>query len=1016
MDCLLYLPCSQEVNDLIEYCLNLGISDIQSSKEILKPPPETPVPNVDTESQHTNNTPHSNSNEGFQANVETPSDRFLTPKDEQQYLAPIELPTLAESPSPRPSPVASEDDGFRTEDSVTSDVFERAGSNVSSGSGDRTDSDIVFKTAPNTPVLSKHLTVVSSEVVIDSPDFSDLVVNLSEDSRGPLGANLDFPSADGEESCDTESEPVTEVPEPEEDKNCSMERKICEGMSHNPGELYDIAEEISEEEEEEVQSEDQEEEEEEDNEDEDDDDDEEDSGNVTQPTIEEEYPEEIVKKNFVNQETQIQEKVGDLAARLCARELESNKLLCQIDELQHDVMVKSGGMDRLQAELNAAHKESEFVRKRLRKLEEDLDSFKQKNTELTEELQKRSGEMNESDGFDWNHLLELEEQVKDLTARVKDLESQLETVRVERDRLEKEARELEVEREEERRIVQEALDEATAEKEAIQERFEKDFEKLRTVNTDREQQLLDDFEWKLREVEQACKRRLDEKEKFAKQRIKAAEDKLKAVEEDLAQLERLKQFEAEASQLRGLNLEQQRALRFAERSREQLQVSEKVLQEEVKKLKELLDKEKAALTTMQAIHNREIDEKDRKMKFRLEQQKTDLNSQWEEKLKKETIRLKVELDEINRREKRLTLEAARVEKEGELLKAKEKWEKKFQDLIKEIDVLKQKMEDKEEEHKKNIDTIRTNADRDIFELRRKLDRIDLSYQEKIDRIQNDHEREKERLTEEAERKLQGCEQNWQLQLGSTRTTLELVKEQLKREAADQLQTLHDNHRRQLEEQWEQLTQERDEAIAALEARHRSNSEKMRAELDTVHKCRNSREQELVEMVTKMRHEICGKTILIGDLSNQAESLKNNIQDLNQQIIGHDQKFQQTKEENEKKLRLMEDCHKQACAELAASHRQETDRWRVSAEQLQARVSELTKQIEESKDSKLVEDLRKALSDKEHQVAQLSKEKHLYQLELMNRNCHSETVTARQRRKNGRGKPNTKPGPSRAQQK
>lgn len=61
----------------------------------------------------------------------------------------------------------------------------------------------------------------------------------------------------------------------------------------------------------------------------------------------------------------------------------------------------------------------------------------------------------------------------------------------------------------------------------------------------------------------------------------------------------MKQFEAEASQLRGLNLEQQRALRFAERTKEQLQVSEKVLNEEVKKLKELLSKEKAALTTMQ---------------------------------------------------------------------------------------------------------------------------------------------------------------------------------------------------------------------------------------------------------------------------------------------------------------------------------------------------------------------------------------------------------------------------------
>lgn len=50
----------------------------------------------------------------------------------------------------------------------------------------------------------------------------------------------------------------------------------------------------------------------------------------------------------MNQEaqSQLQERVSDLTARLSAREAESNKLLCQIDELQHDVMVKTGGMDR----------------------------------------------------------------------------------------------------------------------------------------------------------------------------------------------------------------------------------------------------------------------------------------------------------------------------------------------------------------------------------------------------------------------------------------------------------------------------------------------------------------------------------------------------------------------------------------------------------------------------------------------------------------------------------------------
>lgn len=88
-----------------------------------------------------------------------------------------------------------------------------------------------------------------------------------------------------------------------------------------------------------------------------------------------------------------------------------------------------------------------------------------------------------------------------------------------------------------------ALDEALTEKIAIQTRFERDFERLRTVNTDREQQLLDDFEWKLREVEQACKRRLEDKEKSAKQRIKDAEDKLKAAETDLAQVRSVFIFE-----------------------------------------------------------------------------------------------------------------------------------------------------------------------------------------------------------------------------------------------------------------------------------------------------------------------------------------------------------------------------------------------------------------------------------------------------------------------------------------
>lgn len=45
----------------------------------------------------------------------------------------------------------------------------------------------------------------------------------------------------------------------------------------------------------------------------------------------------------------------------------------------------------LQAELLAAHKDGEGVRLKLRHLQEDISIFKQKNTELGEELAKKSG-------------------------------------------------------------------------------------------------------------------------------------------------------------------------------------------------------------------------------------------------------------------------------------------------------------------------------------------------------------------------------------------------------------------------------------------------------------------------------------------------------------------------------------------------------------------------------------------------------------------------------------------------
>jgi chromosome segregation ATPase len=114
----------------------------------------------------------------------------------------------------------------------------------------------------------------------------------------------------------------------------------------------------------------------------------------------------------------------------------------------------------------------------------------------------------------------------DLRDRVKELEEQLAKVTAERDQLLLEKETTKKEWEEELRNLQEALEKAEAQKKAVTAKYEKEYETLRTVNSDREQQMLDDFEWKLREVEQSAKRRLEEKAKEAERRVRDVQIKL----------------------------------------------------------------------------------------------------------------------------------------------------------------------------------------------------------------------------------------------------------------------------------------------------------------------------------------------------------------------------------------------------------------------------------------------------------------------------------------------------------
>lgn len=82
-----------------------------------------------------------------------------------------------------------------------------------------------------------------------------------------------------------------------------------------------------------------------------------------------------------------------------------------------------------------------------------------------------------------------------------------------------------------------ALDEAAQEREDLIATFEKEIQNMTTMNANREQQLMEDFEWKMREMEKDHKKKMEERDRKAevrwrreRKRVKRKERKERGVE------------------------------------------------------------------------------------------------------------------------------------------------------------------------------------------------------------------------------------------------------------------------------------------------------------------------------------------------------------------------------------------------------------------------------------------------------------------------------------------------------
>jgi chromosome segregation ATPase len=162
----------------------------------------------------------------------------------------------------------------------------------------------------------------------------------------------------------------------------------------------------------------------------------------------------------------------------------------------------------------------------------------------------------------------LEQQFRETVGKLQRMQSLVSNLNVQLAQMSVDVEQLRQERDEildkltvQEKILRDVLETSMDEREQLNLKWKHDFEQLRNVNCDREEHLMEDCEWKIRQMMKQCKEKIEkvDKEKLAlkdqaqidRQTIKSQKDEIKS----------LKVYEIEVNHLRGLNTEQKDSIK-----------------------------------------------------------------------------------------------------------------------------------------------------------------------------------------------------------------------------------------------------------------------------------------------------------------------------------------------------------------------------------------------------------------------------------------------------------------------
>ncbi|ELW48798.1 Protein FAM184A [Tupaia chinensis] len=456
-----------------------------------------------------------------------------------------------------------------------------------------------------------------------------------------------------------------------------------------------------------------------------------------------------------------------------------------------------------------------------------------------------------------------------------------------------------------------------------------------------------------------------------------------------------------------------------------LQDSQERLQNELDLTKGRLKETKDALLNVEGELEQERQQHEETLaamkeeeKLRVDKMAHDLEIKWTENLRQECSKLREELRLQHEEDKKSAMSQLLQLKEREKNAARDSWQKKVEDLLNQISLLKQNLEMQLSQSQTSLQQLQAQFTQERQRLTQELEELEEQHQQRHKSLKEAHVLAFQTMEEEKEKEQRALENHLQqkhsAELQSLKDAHRESMEGFRIEMEQELQTLRfeleDEGKAMLASLRSELNHQHAAAIDLL--RHSHHQEMAAAKMELERSIDISRRQSKEHMcrITDLQDELRHREHHISDLDKEVQHLHENISALTKELEFKGKEILRVRSESNQQMRLHEqDLNKRLEKELdvmTADHLREKNIMRADFNKtnellkeinaaLQVSLEEMEEKylMRESKpeDIQMITELKAMLAERDQVIKKLIEDNKFYQLELVNRETNFNKV-------------------------